>query len=304
MAPSLFEDVKWQMPAGERAALEGLLATSRPRLAIQVGNPGEACLELVAAHAGEVHAFRIGTSAVAPDNVVVHAGETPGALRGMLDSCAAERRNVDMVFLDGQPRTQDIGAMIAELLDSPALSRSLVVVHGTGDPRLHRDLEAARLAAWPKVTRVELDLVPGRLAGRAPGPVQAAHGLGVVLIDASAPAYFADPPYVREDRSSAEALREAAELTAARDLVPAAAEPADDLARLRVRVLESERAVGAAHLREAELRERIEGLEARAAEAEHAREQVDRILTDVTGSASWRVTRPLRAAKRGVNRRD
>ena len=45
----IFEDPVWQMSRGERAAVEGVLASLRPDMAIEIGSMEGACLRRIAA---------------------------------------------------------------------------------------------------------------------------------------------------------------------------------------------------------------------------------------------------------------
>jgi GTPase len=87
------------------------------------------------------------------------------------------------------------------------------------------------------------------------------------------------------------------------------------LAQARGRLLEAERRAAAvdgvalerdaARVEATELERRVEVLEADAAKLHERLEQADRVQRELQASASWRVTAPLRAAKRlAAERRD
>ncbi len=55
----ILSDSVWQMTLGERAAMEGVLAQRKPRLAIGIGTAAGGSLQRVEAGAGEVHAYEL-----------------------------------------------------------------------------------------------------------------------------------------------------------------------------------------------------------------------------------------------------
>src|SRR5205823_3803227 len=76
--------------------------------------------------------------------------------------------------------------------------RSVILVHGTANELVRRGLDAIHYEAWPKVERVDLDLVSGRMFKEDGRRCELRGGLGLLLIDATRHAYSAEP--VIEDR--------------------------------------------------------------------------------------------------------
>src|SRR5690348_6240653 len=70
----LTHDAGWQMSFGERAALEGVLAQLRPRLAVEIGTAEGGSLERIAAYSEEVHSIDLTHEPVTralPDHVTL-----------------------------------------------------------------------------------------------------------------------------------------------------------------------------------------------------------------------------------------
>lgn len=325
----IFDDPVWQMTLGERAAVEGVLAQLRPSLAIEIGSMEGACLRRIAAHAGEVHSFDLQPPSLAmPDNVVVHTGDSHALLAPFLAELAAQGRNVDFVLVDGDHSAQGVRQDIEDLLDSRATGRTIILIHDTTNEEVRRGLDAVHFAAWPKVEYVELDWVPGQLF-TAPGlNNELWSGLGLVVADASGLAYLRGSVYQQRYHPAAYLLARARDLALARELVPSGAEAMNGdpsvahrrieeleaelgaRASMRQRVVVLEAELAAARQRssalEADLagtRRRAETLERELVAMTHRHAGSERALEDIKASASWRMTEPVRGAKRMVRRR-
>jgi Methyltransferase domain len=184
------DDPVWQMSSGEQAAIEGLLVKLRPRLAIEIGTAEGAAARRLAAWVEELHCFDLSPPALElPDNVVVHTGDSHELLPEALAGFTAAERNVDLAIIDGDHSAAGVRRDVEDLLDSPAVGRTLIVIHDTANERVRSGLDAVHFAAWPKVVRVHLDWVPGQLF-REPGlEGELWYGLGLVEVDSSRTAY-------------------------------------------------------------------------------------------------------------------
>ena len=329
MLPEIFEDREWQMSLGERAAVQGVLSGLNPHLAIEIGSMEGACLRRIAAHAGEVHSFDIRPPSLPmPDNVVLHTGSSHEVLPPFLGSLEERERNVDFVMLDGDHSAEGVRRDVEDLLNSRSLARSVILIHDTANQTVRRGLDAVRFAAWPKVAYVDLDWIPGRVFAEPALRNEVWYGLGLVTVDSTQLAYDQGTIHEQRYRPSAPLLAQVRDLVLARERVPAAAQTVDSddvWARDRIAILEAE--LGStvairerAAIFEAELaaaRRRVEALETQlSAMRERAAALNDEIamirlrydgseraLEDIKGSASWRMTEPLRSAKRLVRPR-
>jgi cephalosporin hydroxylase len=164
----IFEDPVWQMALAERAAVEGVLAAMKPRLAIEIGSMEGACLRRLAIHAQEVHSFDLKPPTLSqPDNVVLHTGDSHELLAPFLAELAEQGRDVDFVMVDGDHTPEGVRRDLEDLLDSRALARAVVLIHDTANERVRAGVDAVRFEAWPKVCYVDLDWLPGRPGARA-----------------------------------------------------------------------------------------------------------------------------------------
>jgi peptidoglycan/LPS O-acetylase OafA/YrhL len=209
----------WQMTLGERAALEGLLARLKPALAIEIGTAEGGSTRCLARHCAEIHSFDL----VHPDGLTgelpmvrTHTGDSHALLPAFLERLAAEGRTVDFVLVDGDHTAGGVLRDVEDLLASPALGPSVIVMHDTTNEDVREGLLAASLDGHPSVAYLDLDFVAGHLSGTGAYAGQLWGGLGLVIVD----------PAARAERASVtEGLFEPAGelLRAARDLGRAAA---------------------------------------------------------------------------------
>ena len=282
MTLALMEDRVWQMSPGERAAVEGILGELRPALAIEIGSAEGAGLRRIASFAEEVHSFDLEPPSLEPPaNVVLHTGDSHELLPTFLAELAEAGRNVDFTLVDGDHSETGARADVEALLGSPATSRTVIVIHDTANEDVRRGLDAVRYRAFPKVAYVDLDFVPGRLCRFEGLRHELWYGLGLVIVDASRPAYVEPglaPPlhgYLVGRPLEFRFYEVPPVLAAVRDAIAAheavkgsEAEP-EDIAALGGELVTQ--------------RARAETLKA--------------ALAEITSSPSWRITAPLRAAK-------
>jgi len=291
----IFADTVWQMSLGERAAVEGVLAQLKPELAIEIGSAEGACLRRIAAHAGEVHSFDLAAPVgEPPDNVTLHTGDSHELLPAFLARLADQSKTVDFVLVDGDHTPEGVRRDVEDLLDCTALAQTVILIHDTANERVRRGLDAVRFAAWPKVAHVELDWIPGQLFAEPALRNELWYGLGLVVLDSFRLAYASGSVYEQRYQPAAALLSEIRELAVARERVPAPADPRRvQTSTLRRHLVRLEAQLGQAWQREAELSAALVPLQQRV-------EGAERVLENIKGSASWRMTEPLRTAKRRV----
>jgi len=275
----IFSDSVWQMTLGARAAIEGVLAQRKPRLAIEIGSAEGGGLRRVAAHADEVHSFDLVPPQVPIEempNVTLHTGDSHELLPEALGRFAEQGRKVDFVLVDGDHSADGVRRDRDDLLSSPALTDTVILVHDITNEQVRSGVDAVRYAAYPKVAHVNLDFVPGHMLQEPDRRHELSGGLGLVIVDATRTAYFPAAPVVDERHYPAGHL-----YPQVRDLVIAAerGKPATPAEAREQRTLE-------------------EQLDA----VREERDRYRRLSETVTGSLSWRITAPLRAAMHGARR--
>jgi len=201
-----------QMSFGERAALDGVLATLRPRLAIEIGTAEGGSLRRIAAHSDEVHSFDL----VAPDpeiarieHATFHSGDSHQLLPAFLAELAEAGRNADFVLVDGDHSADGVRRDIEDLLASPAIGETVILLHDSANEEVRRGMDAADLDSHPKVVHADFDFVAGYVFREPSLEHEIWGGLGVILVDATAPREPGLPARQRRIVETATLLREA-----------------------------------------------------------------------------------------------
>lgn len=191
----------WQMSFGERAALEGVLSQLAPSLSIELGTADGGSLASIVGHSREVHSFDLrepGALAARFPHVTFYTGDSHELLPRLLAQLAEENRNVDFVLVDGDHSPEGAQRDLEDLLASPAVGETVIVLHDTSNPRVRGGYERVDFEAIPKVAHVDLDFLGGYLLS-APGlDDELWGGLGLVWVSAGHEA--ARPRAVRQDR--------------------------------------------------------------------------------------------------------
>lgn len=282
----IFNDSVWQMSLGERAAFEGVVSQLKPALAVEIGTAEGGSLARIAAHSEEVHSFDLVEPQIPMDqlgNVTLHTGDSHALLPEVLAGFAAEGRNVDFVLVDGDHSPEGVRRDLEDLLNSPALSETVIVVHDINNERVRSGVDAVPYTAWPKVAHVDLDWVPGYVFKQPELLHELWGGLGLVVVDASRLAYFPGTSVVQDRYYPAHPVFvEMRDRIAARERAEAEGRELADDESLKT------------------LAERVEELQAELTRMESVSEHHRRLWNDLMGSWSWRVTAPLRRAKDGV----
>ena len=266
-------------------ALEGMLSALKPALSIEIGTAEGGSLQRVAEHSGEVHSFDLvepRPDIAAIDNVELHIGDSHALLPEFLEQLSDAGRNVDFVLVDGDHSSDGVRQDLEQLLASRAIGKTVVVVHDTLNDHVRRGVTSVDYGSTLKVRAVELDLVAGHLTYGNPFHHEMWGGLGLVLVD--------------EDEGGAPPGRDADRFYDMFELI----------APMRDRVIARETAgleVRPGFVGEPPESEPAVALEARAEALERKLEEERGWMKDLRGSLSWRLTAPLRAAKRRVRDR-
>jgi len=277
----IFADPVWQMSLGERAAVEGLLSQLRPALAIEIGSAQGACLGRIACHSQAAHSFDlVAPSLPMPENVTLHTGDSHELLPRFLETLAADGRNVDFVIVDGDHSAEGVRQDLEQLLDSAAVGRAVIVFHDVANERVRSGIEAVRFESWPKVAHVNIDWISGQLFAEPALRDELWGGLGLVVVDDTRDADSGGSVYEQRYHPAGPLLATARDVMAGVD--------------------QASRALAAAGERAASLEAEVASREAELDRLSQRIGGADRALANIKGSASWRLTSPLRAAKRSA----
>lgn len=173
------------MQPGERAALDGVLAAVEPSVSIEIGSYSGGSLESVSARSGHVHAFDINrhpslTAARFP-NVTFHIGDSHVMLPDVLRQLTARGANVDFVLVDGDHSAEGVRRDMLDLLESPCVGRTVILLHDTLDARVRAGLDGIDFEAHGKVGYVDLDFVQGEVPREGRFVDHLGSGLGIVV---------------------------------------------------------------------------------------------------------------------------
>ncbi|MSO42045.1 MAG: class I SAM-dependent methyltransferase [Solirubrobacterales bacterium] len=160
----------WQMTAGERLALEGVLAELEPTVAIEVGTAFGGSLRRIAKRSTVVHSFDLDHGSAPRDlpNVSFHTGDSHELLPKLLAELADEGTGVNFALVDGDHTASGVERDLRDLISADALARAVILAHDAANPGVRRGIAAALADAGDRVTGVDLDLVAGHLSATGP----------------------------------------------------------------------------------------------------------------------------------------
>ena len=119
--------------------------------------------------------------------VRTHTGDGRRAPAGL--PRAARGRGADhqaQYYVDGDHTAGGVLRDVEDLLASPALGPSVIVMHDTTNEDVREGLLAASLDGHPSVAYLDLDFVAGHLSGAEHYAGQLWGGLGLVIVDPAA----------------------------------------------------------------------------------------------------------------------
>ena len=181
-------DGRPQMSFGERAALEGVLAQTRPELALEIGTAEGGSLRRIAAHSAEVHSVDLDHEPLSgqeplPAHVTLHTGPSADLVPELLRWFAEGGRNLDFALVDGDHSFEGAGGDLQALLRSPATLRTVILVHDSMNAEVRAGIEGVGLEGYEKVVYHELDFVPGYIYAEGVARNAVWGGLALVLTD-------------------------------------------------------------------------------------------------------------------------
>jgi len=177
-----------QMSLGERAALEGVLVTLKPSLAIEIGTAEGGSLCRIAEHSPEIHSFDLvapDPETVAIEHATLHSGDSHELLPAFLAELAEAGRNAEFVLVDGDHSADGVRLDAEDLLASAAIDRTVILFHDTANEEVRAGLDAVDFDAHRKVAHVDLDFVAGSVFSDLSLKDEIWGGLGIVIVDGS-----------------------------------------------------------------------------------------------------------------------
>ncbi len=212
-----------QMSFGERAALEGVLAQVRPRLALELGTAEGGSLRRIAAHSAEVHSVDLDHRPVhsggpLPSHVTLHGGPSAELLPSLLQSFEESKRSLDFALVDGDHSFEGAKADLEALLRSPATRKTVILVHDSMNAEVRAGIDSVGLDGYEKVVYHELDFVPGYIYAEGAARDSVWGGLALVLTDVRRSRAYTEStrqslyhePFHSTHRTRAELLRQGA----------------------------------------------------------------------------------------------
>jgi len=170
-----------EMAYGEQAALVGVLAQLQPVLALEIGTYEGGSLALIAKFVQQVHTFDLVSHVKKPlPNVTYHLGDSRRTVPALLSGFAAAGQSVDFVLIDGDHSRKGVAADVANLLDSPAVTRAVVLLHDVANEGVRAGIRDAGLNR-PKIAYANLSFVPPW--EHTPVLREVWGGLGILVID-------------------------------------------------------------------------------------------------------------------------
>jgi hypothetical protein len=257
---------EWMMTLDERAALEGILVATKPSLALEIGTARGGSLDRISMHSAVVHSFDLVRHSELTDerfpNVNFHVGDDHQLLPALLDELAVAAATVDFVLVDGDHAARGVHCDLEDLLSSPCIADTVILVHDTINERVRAGLEQVTWQEFENVRFVDLDFLTGRLFRDERFCDELWGGFALIVTGDSS----GEPPLMHLDSYEAPEVFDAFRRAQGRG--EASGRPSyHEIARLE-RQVDDDRAY----------------------------------LTSILGSRSWRITKPLRHADELVHR--
>ncbi|MFI4992211.1 MAG: class I SAM-dependent methyltransferase [Solirubrobacterales bacterium] len=182
----VFADDPWQMSYGERTVLEGMLSMIKPSLALEIGRAEGGSLRRIAAHSERVISLDLVDAShdiMSLPNVRALSGDSHALLPAELEHAAATEDNIDFVLVDGDHSAQGVRQDMEDLLNSRAISQTVILAHDTLNEEVRQGLQEVDYEAHEHLAWIDLDFVPGYVARLPERFGECWGGLGLIVID-------------------------------------------------------------------------------------------------------------------------
>lgn len=197
----------WQMTAGERVALEGMLAQLKPAVSVELGAHLGGSLGRIATHSKTVHSFDLTLQVSQADypNVQFHIGDCHELLPALLRDLTSAGQTVSFSLIDGDHSPAGVRQDLQHLLESPAVGTGIILLHDVTNEAVRAGIESVPWTQFSKVAEVNLDLIVGVLPT---GPLSEGWaGFGLIVLDAERTGPGASPTRPEARRELADVAR-------------------------------------------------------------------------------------------------
>lgn len=171
-----------EMAYGEQAALRGLLATLRPKVALEIGTYTGGSLEILAEYCSVVHTFDLADHVEEhlPD-VHYHVGDSSHLVPKVLEGIANDGGSVEFILIDGDHSRMGVRKDLENVLVSTAVRRTVIVLHDVANEAVRAGIRDAALDR-PEIAYANLSFVP---TWERVHPLEESWGgLGLLVVDA------------------------------------------------------------------------------------------------------------------------
>lgn len=192
----------WQMPRADKFALEGLLRTIRPEVAVEIGTYQGGSLQILSKYSGHVHSLDINAESQRAlagrfNNVTFHVGDSSKMLPEVLGKIGG---GWSFALVDGNHSRKGVRADLGHLLAERPEVRRWIVCHDSFNPGCRRGILEAPWRTNSHVRFLEVDFVSGVFHRRAYDTGRAGSmwgGLAVAVLEGEE---GSGPPEIRQSQ--------------------------------------------------------------------------------------------------------
>lgn len=179
---------EWQMSESEKAGLLAILATIKPRLAIEIGTYKGGSLSLIRQHAKAVISMDIDPNVAEKfgwmKNVQFLTGDSKKILPMLLSELEAKAVTPDFILVDGDHSSEGVLLDMQNLLSMKPRNPCFILMHDMANPICRSGANRVDWEKYKNVDHVDLDFIPGRIienGSQSDGEIWGGLGLVVLL---------------------------------------------------------------------------------------------------------------------------
>ncbi|MEO8614353.1 MAG: class I SAM-dependent methyltransferase [Luteolibacter sp.] len=159
-------DLHWQMTSCERLALQSLLRSLRPALALEIGTYRGGSLQVLSRFSDAVISVDIDPEVEQRlsgrfQNVKFVSADSSSCLPDLVRDLNARKQPVGFVLVDGDHSSAGVRRDINALLELQPQQPLVMIMHDSFNPACREGMRTADWSKSPYVRHVELDFIPG-----------------------------------------------------------------------------------------------------------------------------------------------